>query len=76
VSASLTICWASPGANQPLFATTLSPPIGARLAGACVSLALIGSPANVAARTASGDSLPSRAGDPERSGRLLGWKNP
>ena len=32
-------------ANQPFEATTLSPPIGASLAGARVSLAMIGSPA-------------------------------
>ena len=40
--------------------TTFRPPIGAPLPGAVVSLAMIGSPASVAAFTASGDSFFSR----------------
>jgi len=48
-------------ANQPLAATTLSPPIAASLPGARVSLAVIGSPTRLESLTASGDSLPSLA---------------
>jgi hypothetical protein len=48
-------------ANQPLAATTFSPPIGASLPGARVSLLVIGSPASVAAVTASGESFSSLA---------------
>ena len=47
-------------ANQPLGATTLSPPIGASLPGARVSVAVMGSPASCDAVTAAGDSFPSR----------------
>ena len=36
-------------ANQPLAVTTFRPPMGASLPGARVSLAVIGSPASVAA---------------------------
>ncbi len=48
-------------ANQPLAVITLSPPMGAPLPGARVSVPVIGSPARVEAVTISGDSLPSRA---------------
>ena len=48
-------------ANQPFSVTTFKPPMAASLPGARVSLAVIGSPASVAAVTASGDSFPSRA---------------
>ena len=44
-------------ANQPLAATTLSPPIAALLPGARVSLAVIGSPARSDALTAAGIEL-------------------
>ena len=43
-------------ANQPFSVTTLSPPIGAPLPGAVVSLAVIGSPASSRAATADGES--------------------
>ena len=48
-------------ANQADSVQTFSPPIGAPLPGAEVSLAVIGSPASSVALTASGDSLASRA---------------
>src|SRR5216684_679763 len=48
-------------ANQPLAATTLSPPIGAPLPGARVSLSVIGSPPSRASFTDSAESLASRA---------------
>ena len=48
-------------ANQPLPATTFNPPIGALLAGARVSLAMIGSPAKLDSLTASGDNSRSLA---------------
>ena len=48
-------------ANQPVRATTFSPPIGAALPGALVSLAVIASPASCVASTASGESFPSLA---------------
>ena len=44
-------------ANQPLSVTTFSPPIGAPLPGAEVSLAVIGSPARVSVATAVGRQL-------------------
>lgn len=44
-------------ANQPLFATTFSPPIGASFPGALVSVAMIGSPARSDSFTASGESF-------------------
>ena len=48
-------------ANQPVRATTFSPPIGAPSPGALVSLAVIASPASCVASTASGESFPSLA---------------
>src|SRR6266478_9793388 len=47
-------------ANQPLAANTLSPPIGAPLPGARVSLSVIGSPPSRASFTESGESRASR----------------
>ena len=44
-------------ANQPLAATTFSPPTGALLPGARVSLAVIDSPASFDSLTASGDNF-------------------
>ncbi len=46
-------------ANQPLFATTFTPPIGASLPGAFVSTASIGSPASSVAVMSSGSSRSS-----------------
>ena len=44
-------------ANQPLSVTTFSPPIGAPLPGAEVSLAVIGSPARVSVADRFGRQL-------------------
>ena len=48
-------------ANQPFDAVTLSPPIGASLPGARVSLPVMGSPASTAVLTASGESFLRRS---------------
>ena len=48
-------------ANQPFADVTFKPPMAALLPGAFVSLAVIGSPANVVVVTISGDSFFSAA---------------